>query len=248
MLETKKFIFLSSRQRTGVSCLLGVLLLISIALLLFTKFKFQDQEIKALSIDLIKLTVTAWGAWGLILLYASSNSFERISKETRIFLEQDIPRAFSMSAIQVGNNVLDPLNSGLKLKIIAETHQSAIYEFSNDKGFSIHFHCRFNVYDLTVLIYLPADHAFAYQKIYETSLSYLQESGVKVMPMGVFESHWLQSKENRFQIQIIRSVSEDFLFDAAKRVYLAGCIFGDIRAFYLRALRASSAEIKSKSV
>jgi hypothetical protein len=248
MLETKKFIFLSRRQRNGVSFLLGTLLVISIALLLLAKLKFQDQEVKALSIDLIKLTVTAWGAWGLILLYASANSFERISKETSIFLEQDISRAFSMPTLQMGNHAIDPLNLGLNLKIIAENYQSAIYEFSNPQGFSIHFHCRLNVYDLTVLIYLPPDHADKYQKIYETSLAYLQENGVKVMPMGVFESHWLEDKEKRFQIQIIRSVGDDFLFDAAKRVYLAGCIFGDIRAFYLRAYLASSGVQDTKNI
>ena len=40
------------------------------------------------------------------------------------------------------------------------------------------------------------------------------------------------TKPKHLQIQIVRTLGEDFLFDAAKRAYVAGCIYGDIRAFY----------------
>ena len=40
------------------------------------------------------------------------------------------------------------------------------------------------------------------------------------------------TKPKHLQIQIVRTLGEDFLFDAAKRAYVAGYIYGDIRAFY----------------
>jgi hypothetical protein len=118
MIETKKFIFLSRRQRHAVSWLLGLLLIGSVGLLISSKVWAPDPELKMLSIDLIKILVTAWGAWGLILLYASANSFERINKETENFLVQDLPRAFTTSAQNVGRVAIDPLNQGLRLSLI----------------------------------------------------------------------------------------------------------------------------------
>lgn len=235
MFETKKFIFLSRTQRIAVSFLLGMVLFVSIGMLIGSKFAFQDQEIKNLSIDLIKLSVTAWGAWGLILLYASANSFERIKKETKSFLEDDIPRAFNASTLQVNDKPIDPLNADLKLEIIAETHQTAIYKFTNGNAYSIHFYCKLNVFDLSILIYLPEQHEARHELIYEKCMSFLKESKVNATFMGVFASQWLTDKPKHLQIQIVRSLGEDFLFDAAKRAYVAGCIYGDMRAFLLRA-------------
>lgn len=237
MIETKKFIFLSKRQRNAVILLLGCVLLVSIGLLIATKLWFQDQEIKLLSIDLIKLAVTAWGAWGLILLYASANSFERISNETKNFLEKDIRRAFDTSALKIDNVAIDPLNEGLKLNLVVQTRNSVVYEFVSGTGFAIHFYCKLNVYDLVILVFLPERHASNYKSIYETSLKYLEDNGIKVMPMGVFEERWLPAKQKRLQIQILRSVGDDFLFDAARRTYVADLIFGDMRAFLVRAQR-----------
>lgn len=237
MFETKKFIFLSNRQRMMVSLLLGALLAISIVLLIASKYSLHDQEIKLLSIDIIKLTITAWGAWGLILLYASANSLKRIRHETKMFLEEDIPRAFESSTVDVGNSLIDPVNIGLKLKIVAETYNSTIYEFSNGSGFAIHFLCKLNVRDLAILIFLPEDHAANYLVIYHTSLTFLHENDAKVMFMGVFEEHWLPNQQKRMQIHIQRNVGDDFLFDAAKRLYFADSIFGDLRAFLVRAQR-----------
>lgn len=238
MIETKKFIFLSSRQRRWVSWLLGFLLFLAIFLLvMFSRF-FQDAEIKALSIDLVKLFLTAWGGWGLILLYASSNSYNRINAETMAFMEVDIPRAFASAKVQMGNRPMDPLDQGLELEIVVKTNQATVYRFTDSSGFTIYFYCRSNVYDMTVLLYLPVEPADNFEEIYKTSLAYLRDNNVKVMPMGVYDMNWTDTPDKRFVIQIIRSVGEDFLFDAAKRAYLANCIYGDVRAFFLRARRA----------
>ncbi|MHB8949079.1 MAG: hypothetical protein ACYC4S_08450 [Rhodoferax sp.] len=243
MIETKKFIFLSNRQRHVVSFLLGFVLLAAIGLLVATRLWFQDQEIKLLSIDLIKLAVTAWGAWGLILLYASANSFERINKETRNFLERDIRRAFDTSALKIDKVAIDPINEGLKLNLVVQTRNSAVYEFVSGTGFSIHFYCKLNVYDLAILVFLPEAHASNYKNIYETSLKYLEDNGIKVMFMGVFEERWLPAKQKRLQIQILRSLGDDFLFDAARRTYVADLIFGDLRAFLVRAQREDARQV-----
>lgn len=238
MIETKKFIFLSSRQRRWVSWLLGLLLLLSIVLLVtFSKF-YQDAEIKTLSIDLVKLLVTAWGAWGLILLYASSNSYNRINTETMAFMEVDIPRAFSSAKVQRGDRPMDPVDEGLALDIVVNTNQATVYRFSDSAGFNIHFYCRSNIYEMVVMLYLPAEPAEKSDDIYKTSLAYLRDSNVKVSPMGVYEMNWTDTPEKRLVFQIIRPAGEDFLFDAAKRAYLANCIYGDVRAFFLRARKA----------
>lgn len=240
MIETKRFIFLSSRQRNVVTFLLGFVLLISISLLAITARWHEDRDIKLLSIDLIKMALTAWGAWGIILLYASANSFERISKETKNFLEKDIQRAFNTSALKVDNVAIDPLNDGMKLHVVVQTRNTVIYEFVSGTGFAIHFYCRLNIYDLVILVYLPEGHESNCQSIYGTSLKYLEDSGIKVMVMGVFEERWLPATQKRLQIQISRSLGDDFLFDAAKRTYVADLIFGDLRAFLLRAQREES--------
>jgi hypothetical protein len=237
MIETKKFIFLSRRQRHAVSWLLGLLLIGSVGLLISSKVWAPDPELKLLSIDLIKILVTAWGAWGLILLYASANSFERINKETENFLVQDLPRAFTTSAQNVGRNAIDPLNQGLGLRLIVQTRNSVIYEFKSGTGFAIHFYCKLNVHDLSILVYLPAHHAANHAHIYQTSLKYLEDNGIKHNVMGVFEERWLPDHQQKFQIQILRTMGDDFLFDAAQRSYVADLVFGDMRAFLLRAQR-----------
>ncbi len=239
MIETKKFIFLSSLQRKWVSYLLGFLLLFAVGLLVtYTRF-VHDQEMKVLSIDLIKLFVTAWGGWGLILLYASSNSYKRINAETMAFMEIDIPRAFVSAKVQLKNRPVDPTDLGLELETIINTNQATVYRFSDGTDFNIYFYCRSNIYDMTVMLYLPADSVERSEEIYKTSLTYLRDSNVKVTSMGIYDMNWTDTVERRLVYQIIRSVGEDFLFDAAKRAYLANCIYGDVRAFFLRARQAT---------
>ncbi|MEC5217587.1 hypothetical protein RCH09_002545 [Actimicrobium sp. GrIS 1.19] len=241
MFETRKFIFLSSGQRRFVSVGLAGFLIVAISLLVMTKLRWHDLEIKALSIDLIKFAVTAWGGWGLILLYASSNSFNRIQHETKKFLYEDIPRAFGAALVKQGDALgTSVVQDGFGLKVVSENQNALTFELRNASGFSIHFLCRLNVRDLAILIFLPDAHSANYQKIYETSLSFLEDSGCKVKYMGVFGERWLPENERRMQLHIQRDVGDDFLFDAAKRTYAAQCIYGDLRAFSIRAQRGEA--------
>lgn len=240
MIEAKKFIFLSRWQRNAVSTVLGTLLLISSVLLYLCKTSLQDPEIKLMSIDLIKLTVTAWGAWGLILLYASSNSFSRIDKETLAFLKDDLSRPFLLASSQAQATDLksEPTGDTPQLRLISESYQGVKYAYGID-SFKIYFLCRLNVQELSVLVYLPAKHEKDCETIYKTSLSYLREkSETKVTLMGVNDAGWLEPGQKRFELQIFRLLSEDFLFDASKRIYISSGVFGDIRAFFLRARKA----------
>ena len=136
---------------------------------------------------------------------------------------------------------MDPVDQGLGLEIIVNTNQATVYRFFDSAGFNIHFYCRSNIYEMVVMLYLPTEPAESAEKseeIYKTSLAYLRDSNVKVSPMGVYDMNWTNAPEKRLVFQIIRSAGEDFLFDAAKRAYLANCIYGDVRAFFLRARKA----------
>jgi hypothetical protein len=129
----------------------------------------------------------------------------------------------------------DPVSEGLSLKLIFQTRNSVGYEFTNAEGFSIHFICRLNVFELTTLVFLPAEHEPNYLTIYKTCLSYLEEGGLKPMMMGIFPEKWLAQNEKRLQIHFVRKLGEDFLFDAARRCHIADSLFGDMRAFLVRA-------------
>src|SRR5690606_13992364 len=99
------------------------------------------------SVDILKLILTASAGWGLIVLYASSNSQNRISKETSRFFHDDVMGAFRDN----GFSTVLPAHEGFGVELVKNKAGTAIFALSSHGKTVLLFWCRLNVYELSIV-------------------------------------------------------------------------------------------------
>jgi hypothetical protein len=218
MPDIKQFLFLSKTQKILVSVVLLISFVTAIALIYLSKKQHLDPDFKTLGIDLVKMTLTASAAWVTVLLYASSNSYERINKESGLFLKTDVTRAFQCS--------------GYKISISSSTSNQAIYKVEKENLIPLLFLCRLSLTNIEFLAFLPKTHAKSANEIYKNTLDYWEINSVKISNYGVNQAVWRNEKNVEYlEISGIRDIPPQFLFDAGHRSHYADSILGDAKSF-----------------
>ncbi|HUH61211.1 MAG TPA: hypothetical protein VL001_14190 [Candidimonas sp.] len=237
MVDGKKFLFLSNRQRTTITAIfICMLTLCSIAIYLAASKPALISLLQP-SVELLKLILAGSGGWGLIVLYASSNSQNRIKKETLRFFDQDITNTFHENGYST-----TPATNGLGVQLIRNMAGSAVFALSNQGERVLLLWCRLNVYELSIVFLLPPQFAHQYQNIYEATLKGFERTGTAVDCFGV-QTHdvdgGLPTAEEFLELYVYRRLPPDFLFDAASRMYAANQIYGDARSFLMETIRTN---------
>lgn len=238
-MDAKKFLFLSSAQRWVISLALLGLVVVAMAGFWWAPQLRGPAELGAASLELLKLLLTAAAAWVLVLLYASSNSFERIEKETVRFLTRDLCRPGRPLA-QIDGIALRELEASapMAMRRVSAERTSVTYEVKNAQGDMLHLWCNLNVNEVACVFMLPEQHAADYQRIYGAALSGFTRRGVEVTCFGkVPHSFEGEPVREYLELYLVRELASDFLFDAGARVRLAQSLWGDLRAFLVCAAR-----------
>jgi hypothetical protein len=218
MNEIRQFLFLSRFQRSFVTAILATVFLSGIALIYFAINGKVDAELKTLGIDLLKMSLTGSAAWSAVLLYTSSNSYERVQKETKQFFLTDIPREFRETEIKLGL---------LQLK-----SNKVIYRATLANLKPIIFMCRLTQTNIEFLIFLPKEDLNLIDKKYKHNISFWERNAVNVAKYGLTKADWVGGEEKEyFEISAIRPLPGQFIFDAASRSHYASLIFGDAASF-----------------
>lgn len=242
-MDFKSFIYLSDRQRWFISAGLAASLAGTAAIIFLSLLEPKDPELRAFGFELFKLIVTASAVWILVLLHTSSNSAKRINQEINKFLTADLQRAFDTYVTPVKGFPLDPLNVNLAFNAVVRTPNSAIYKMSKiDHGETseIHFFCRITLCEIITLFYLPSRHKDDWQSTYQTAFSFWDENSIKYSNAGVHRALWHPEKLEMLEIRTLRSISRNFLFEAAERLDVSEKIIGDARAMLMRTRAADS--------
>jgi len=242
-MDAKKFLFLSSVQRWAIS--LGLLSLVALSLAgFFLAPRFPAlPDLGTASLELLKLLLTAAAAWVLVLLYASSNSFERIEKETVRFLTRDLCRPGRPLA-QIDGIALRELEASapMKMRQISAERTSVTYEVQNAEGDRMHLWCNLNVSEFACVFMLPGEHAARYEQVYGATLAGFARRGLEVTCFGLVPHRFDdQPARDHLELYVVRNLSPDFLFDAGARVQLAQSLWSDLRSFLVCAARARQA-------
>jgi hypothetical protein len=239
-MDAKKFLFLSASQRWIISIALNVAIAISLFGIFFAHKFPEIQALSTTSLEVLKLLLTAGAAWVFVLLYASSNSFARIEKETLRFLTADLRRP----SIPVGLSVNDIKTSAIeadasvKMQCISMDRTSVTYKLSSSTGCSIYLWCNLNVNEFACIFILPEDHANNYKQIYAATLKGFARRGLDVTNFGLVGHKFEQGKTiNYLELYVVRDLEADFLFDAAARVRVSQLLWGDLRSFLVCAER-----------
>ena len=242
-MDAKKFLFLSSAQRWAIS--LGLLGLVALSLAGF----FLAPRLPALpdlgtaSLELLKLLLTAAAAWVLVLLYASSNSFERIEKETVRFLTRDLCRPGRPLA-QIDGIALRELETSapMTMRRLSAERTSVTYEVQNAEGDRLHLWCNLNVSEFACVFMLPGEHAAQYEQVYGATLAGFARRGLEVTCFGLVSHRFDdQPARDHLELYVVRNLAPDFLFDAGARVQMAQSLWSDLRSFLVCAARARQA-------
>ena len=239
-MDAKKFLFLSSAQRWTITFSLLFLISGSIYGLLFSSSFPTLTNLSEGSLEVLKLLLTASAAWVLILLYASSNSFARIEKETLRFLVNDLSRP-SQRYERVHGFQMQELETSapVSMKRLNVDRTSVTYQISNTDGDCLHMWCNLNVNEFACVFMLPAQHQERYKQIYSATLAGFKRRGLEVTCFGLVpHTFGSESQQNFMELYVLRNLPADFLFDAGARVQLAQTLWGDVRSFMVSAARA----------
>ncbi|HVT31813.1 MAG TPA: hypothetical protein VHE32_04165 [Rhodanobacteraceae bacterium] len=239
MIDGKNLLFISSRQRIAISLLLGALLAACIVALAIAFHRSASSELIQSLTDLLKLLLTSTGVWGLIVLYASANSHERIEKETEAFLKKDVVRALQ----RVTSPHRSPRKPKVRLSLLHAWANVGIYEAHVAENRYAVAWCRLNVNQISTVFMLPGKYADRFEEVYDATLKGFSSDNVTAKSFGL-QTHDLSGllkKPERFlEIFVKRSLASDFLFDAAARTALANSLAGDLYSFINETTRAET--------
>ena len=246
-MDGKKYLFLSFGQRLAVSLALTILALCAIGLIVFGARQSGFPKLYELGAEMLKLILTASAAWVLILLYASSNSFGRIERETRIFFEVDLlrPSKRDSSSLSLPSEYVADDEVQTSMECIARTASSVTYRVTDAARQSLHFWCSLNVHDLAVVFMLPASTAPYYESIYAATLAGFRRRGVEVISFGLVAHKYGNASGTAMYLELYltQSFAKDFLFNAAARHHAAQSLFGDVRSFLVCMRRAEESPL-----
>ncbi|PWB43132.1 MAG: hypothetical protein C3F19_03525 [Rhodocyclales bacterium] len=243
-MDGKKFLFLSRAQRWTIS--LGLMLLMAVALLgvIYGPHSEMHQHIGNVSAEALKLLLTASAGWVLVLLYTSSNSFERIEQETVAFLTRDLCRSAEQGGrrFEARPGIIDD-TVPLSMACIASTRTSVTYEVAGASDQRMHFWCNLNVCDMETVFMLPSEHADHYEAVYAATLNGFRHRNLSVTSFGLVTHRFHADGQPRqyLELYVTQTFERDFLFDAAARIHAAQALQGDLRSFLVSGARAVSA-------
>lgn len=226
MLEARKFLFITPRQHILITSFFMIATIANIYLLYLFATQPAYDSLMQPAFDLLKLILTGFAFWGLIFLYASSNSPERIRRETSRFFAEDLLRAFT-------DNGYNATNPNKKVNLLRNKAGYALFSITDRKITNFYVWCVLNVYRLEVGFLLPPKFANNYQEVYQSTIKGFDQNEVRLETFGVQKQDIdgaLEKPESFHELFTLRRLKEDFLFDAALRTYMANCIIGDSRS------------------
>lgn len=226
MLEVRKFLFITPRQHIWITSSFIIATISNIYLLYLFATQQTYNFLFQPAFDLLKLILSGFAFWGLVLLYASSNSPERIRRETSHFFAKDVLHAFN-------DNGYNATNTNKKVILLRNKAGNALFSITDSNIPKFYVWCVLNVYRLEVIFLLPPEFANDYQNVYQATIKGFDQNEVRLETFGI-QKHdldgTLEKPESFHELFTLRRLKENFLFDAAIRTYIANCIIGDVRS------------------
>lgn len=235
MIEDRKVFYISKRQRTAVTLVVGGAILLFGLLLVCTVATPSLQHAVSPVAELLKLSLTGAAVWLLIVMYASANSAERISKETDAFFDEDLRRAFNNAGF-----VDAASGDGTTVELLRNSAGTCMVRTVRGLR-TVILWCNLNVNRISVVYLLDAEFESAWESTFIASVKGLKAQGLSVEEFGT-NTHdadgALPHASRHFELYSVRALPDDFLFNAAARYALAANLVGDARSFLIETERA----------
>jgi len=230
MFEERKLLFITPGQRITITILfVGAILALGI-LIYLSLFSPTFSNVTQPLFEVLKLFLTGFAFWGLVLLYASSNSPGRIRSETSRFFSNDLVQAFANNGFQNTHT-----GQGKELQLLFNQSGMAVFSVMEGGRVVLYMVALLNVFKLQIVFLLPAKFASNYQDVYHDSIIGFERDGIALDTFGT-KTHdidgLLKKPETFLELYVLRKLQEDFLFNAAARTYIANVIFGDTRSLF----------------
>ena len=230
MLEERKLLFITSGQRITITIIfIGAILALGFLIYLSLFFPSISSLTPPL-FDVLKLFLTGFAFWGLVLLYASSNSPERIRSETLRFFSNDLLQAFSNNGFRNTNT-----GRGREIQLLLNRSGIAVLSIADEGRVVLYVWAQLNVFKLQIVFHLPPQFAPNYQEVYQRSIIGFERDGVSLDTFGTRTQNIegvLKEPESFLELYVLRKLQEDFLFNAAARTYIANVIYGDTSSLF----------------
>ena len=235
MLEERKLLFITSGQRITITIIfVGAILTLGFLIYLSLLSPLISNLTQPL-FDVLKLLLTGFAFWGLVLLYASSNSPGRIRSETLRFFSNDLVGAFSNNGFRNTNT-----GHGREIQLLFNESGIAVLSVVGEGQVVLYVWAQLNVFKLQMVFLLPPKFAPNYQEIYQESIIGFKRDGITLDTFGIQTQDIegvLKKPEPFLKLYVLRKLQEDFLFNAAARTYIANVIFGDTRSLFVETQR-----------